>query len=302
MTHDPSPLVGLAVGDALGMPFETAEPTDERLLAWDGSYQASEYHKLRPGQWTDDTMMSLCLAESLCDRQGYDPVDVAAAYLRWYASGDFRGMGHATREALGRLASGASWETSGVQGAEGNGTAMRVGVLGAFYRRMPDSAAEFAKIDAAITHVSDEAQVGSTVIARAVALLASGLKKELLVQALIRATPAGSKIRNGLAAVRVMEMDHENAEDVLGERLPTKAHVVQTVPAAIAAFVLTEDYISCVHAAIRAGGDTDTTAAIAGGLAGAHYGLAAIPEELRSKLESYERLRRVELDLMRHNP
>jgi ADP-ribosyl-[dinitrogen reductase] hydrolase len=301
MKQNPSPLVGLAVGDALGMPFETAHMLDSRLLAWDGlSYQASSFHGLAPGQWTDDTMMSKCLAESLLERHGYDPVDAAAHYTKWFLSGERRGMGRATADALGRLARGTPWDSSGVKGAEGNGTAMRAGVLGAFYHVLPASAAEFARLDATITHQSDEAQHGSAVIAAAVALLVTGVSKKLLLSWLLTHLPSTSKIYAGLRSIQAMQAENRRVEDVLGTDLQTGAHVVQTVPAAIAALVLTDSYTACVQAAIRAGGDTDTTAAVAGGLAGAHYGYAAIPEHLTKGLEACDQLRRLELDLMQY--
>jgi ADP-ribosylglycohydrolase len=82
--------------------------------------------------------------------------------------------------------------------------------------------------------------------------------------------------------------------DVLGTVLPTGAHVVQTVPAAFAAVLLTDSYESAILAAIRAGGDTDTTAAIAGGLAGALYGRSHIPERLLQDLEDRDDLQRIE--------
>ncbi len=296
MTRDPSPLVGLAVGDALGMPFETASMFDARLLSWDGSFQPSEFHKLKPGQWTDDTMMSLCLAQSLVERQGYDAVDAAARYLAWYKSGDHRGMGNTTREALRRLSIGDDWTISGQQGAQGNGTAMRAGVLGAYYKATPNSAADFARIDATITHRSLEAEEGSVAIAVGVAYLCDAAQKWPTLEKVIAALRP-SKVRDGLVKVASLYRDKLNIGSVLGDSLQTGAHVVQTVPAAFAAFMLTSSYMEGVDASIRAGGDTDTTAAIAGGLAGAYYGHQAIPPRYLSQLEQYTELRTVESKL-----
>jgi ADP-ribosylglycohydrolase len=73
----PATLTGLAVGDALGMPFETNHFSSRRLNQWDGSFQASDFHKLDPGQWTDDTQMataltgtSTCGVPGRCEGQG----------------------------------------------------------------------------------------------------------------------------------------------------------------------------------------------------------------------------------------
>lgn len=288
-----SPLVGLAVGDALGMPFETASMFSGALLDWDGSFQPSAYHKLQPGQWTDDTMMSKLLIESLLARQGFDPVDVSTRYRDWYRSGDHRGMGRSTKEALRRLDSGVDWTLAGEKGAEGNGTAMRAGVLGAFYAGDPVSAADFARVDATLTHGSAEAEEGSAAVAMAVSLLCSGITPvAMLAEVHHRLRP--SKVRSGLQTVAGMVRDRVQAKDVLGTTLQTGAHVVQTVPAAFAAFLLTDSYFAAIDCAIRAGGDTDSTAAVAGGIAGTFYGHEAIPATYTAGLEAHDQLRAIE--------
>lgn len=290
---DRSPLIGLAVGDALGMPFETASMFSAALLAWDGSYQPSAYHKLRPGQWTDDTMMSRLLAASMVERQGYDPVDVSSHYLAWYRSGDHRGMGRSTKEALRRLDAGVEWAMAGEKGAEGNGTAMRAGIIGAFYRTDPRSAADFARLDASITHRSLEAEEGSAAVAMATTLLCMG-HTPVSMLAEVHRLLRPSKVRDGLRDVAGLVKDRVAATDVVGTRLQTGAHVVQTVPAAFAAFLLTTSYTATIDCAIRAGGDTDSTAAVAGGIAGVFYGYAAIPQVYKTGLEAHGELRALE--------
>lgn len=295
--NDQSPLVGLAVGDALGMPFETASMFEGRLLTWDGSFQASAFHRLRPGQWTDDTMMSKLLAESLVDRQGFDAADVAERYAGWFRGGDHRGMGRSTKEALRRLASGMDWTLAGEKGAEGNGTAMRAGVIGARFRRDPRSAADFARIDASITHRSIEAEEGSAAVAVALSLLCTGHTKSQLLDYVRPHLLRPSKVRSGLDTVSRMVRDGQSLMDVLAVTL-TGAHVVQTVPAAFAVLLLTSSYEEAIGAAIRAGGDTDTTAAIVGGMAGCLYGYKAIPERYRAGLERQDELRAIEVRLL----
>jgi len=96
-------LLGLAAGDAVGTTLEFKSP---------GSYAPIEDmvgggpFRLLPGQWTDDTSMALCLAESLIERQGFDPIDQLERYVRWYRQGHLSStgrcfdIGNATREAL----------------------------------------------------------------------------------------------------------------------------------------------------------------------------------------------------------
>jgi len=283
---DSATLIGLAVADALGMPFETRLPTDPFLKAWDGhTYHPSGYHRLAPGQWTDDTMMSKLLAESLVSVGAYDPADVADRYRRWYLGGDHRGMGKTTKVALAALNNGSSWSGSGVEGAEGNGTAMRIAPLGLFYRNDLNLVCELALYDSRITHKSKEAGAGSKAIAIAIALLATGCKKRELVKIVPSYLPE-CEVKRGIQKVEFYQeaggIGIAEALSLLG----TKAHVVDTVPSAIAAFVLTNSYQEAIESAIRAGGDTDTTAAVAGALAGTYYGLKGIPTEYLSKLEA----------------
>lgn len=299
-THQPSPLVGCAVADALGMPFETEPSTSEHLLAWDGTYQASEYHKLKPGQWTDDTMMSRILAESLVSCNGFYPKDVADRYRFWFAQGpeSFRGMGKATKEALGRLNSNWPWWQSGSP-SEGNGTAMRAAPLGYFYREDLATIVEFARLDSRITHRSIETEMGSVAVAIGAALLGTPgaeLGQEF-VEKVASWVDNDCKLKLGLLQVARYIAEKKPVAEALQE-IGTKAHVVQTVPAAFAALCLsTGGYEGAVRAAIFAGGDTDTTAAITGALAGIFYGYNEIPKKFTKDLEDHEKLHSLEVKL-----
>lgn len=293
--QNPSPLIGQAVGDSLGMPFETLPPDNPTLLAWDGvTYKKSDYHRLRPGQWTDDTMMAKCLAEVLVE--GFFPSRVADAYLTWFNSGDLRGMGKATKAALWRLDQGETWEFSGTEGAEGNGSAMRAAPIGAYLVKSPELIADFARVDARITHRSLEAEMGSVAVATTVALLLQGTPREHLVKTLLPALE-DCLVRRGLEKIDTFVRQGMALPDIL-RHVGTGAHVTQTVPAALSVLLLTDSFEEAVVSAIRAGGDTDTTAAIVGAFAGTHYGLDAIPEAWRSGLEQFESLRALEVTLL----
>src|SRR5690349_7550464 len=104
MRSEPATLTGLAIGDSLGMPFETHHFSSAALGDWDGAFQSGATNSVqperKPGQWTDDTKMAIALAESLVQCSIYDPVDVSAKYVEWYKSGDLRGIGKTTREAM----------------------------------------------------------------------------------------------------------------------------------------------------------------------------------------------------------
>jgi len=293
MAEDPSTLIGQGVADALGMPFETRKPDDPFLVNWDGTYQASEYHQLRPGQWTDDTMMAKIVMESLYICGGFYPRDIAQRYQHWYLAGPLRGMGTTTKKAMQNLRAGMSWSESGIVGAEGNGTAMRAAPFGAFYQEDPFTAAQFARMEANITHKSLEAEEGSAAVAVAVSLLWTGAEPKEVVAKTMEYLRE-SKVKLALNRLVFYQKSNDVSASEALKLFGTKAHVVQTVPSAFAAFVLTASYEEAVLTSIRSGGDTDTTAAIAGALAGTYYGFKAIPKKYREGLEDWEHLRKIE--------
>ena len=295
---DPCPLTGLAIGDALGMPFETHAFGSEALQKWDGSFlPGAGLNALQPerqaGEWTDDTKMALALAQTLVEVRTYDPVVAAEKYMIWYLSGDHRGMGKATKEAMDRALLGHHWNQSGVLHAQGNGTAMRVAPLGFYFRRSLTTVADMARIDARITHRDIEAEEGSVAVALAVAILSEKIapKDRLLtpILELIRSDPQSSTVT--LLETKLLDLQKylETSADTAGtlKRLlesGTKAHVVETVPAAFLCFLRTASFKDAVELAVRAGGDSDTTAAITGALAGAYYGT----EQVQPYLEQLE--------------
>jgi ADP-ribosyl-[dinitrogen reductase] hydrolase len=301
---NPAPLTGLAIGDALGMPFETESPLATRLASWTGDYQSSGFHRLQPGQFTDDTQMSLAVAEAILENQFYDPGVAAKKYLDWFVSGNCRGIGTSTRQAMQNLAHGKEWHASGIEGAEGNGTAMRAPPIGAHQNRGTErlrAAAHWARIDAAITHRSDEAKEGSAAIAVATSHLCSGGKKSDLLTTVLEHTEK-SRVRFALEDIHRAVRRGETLGGFLKTRdwllSGVSSHVVQSVPAAFAMFLYSEDFEATVKNAIKLGGDTDSVASMAGALAGAFYGYEAIPESLRTPLERQADIRAIELKLL----
>ena len=301
---NPAPLTGLAIGDALGMPFETESPLSTHLASWTGDYQASGFHRLKPGQFTDDTQMSLALAESILENKFYEPSIAAKKYLAWFVSGDCRGIGGNTRKAMQNLAQGKDWHAAGIEQAEGNGTAMRAAPIGAHQNRGTErlrASAHWARIDAAITHKSEEAKEGSAAMAVAVSHLCSGGRKADLLTTVLEQV-AKSRIRYALEDVyRAVRRG-----DSLGDFLKTKEwllagvspHVTQSVPAAFTVFLWSENFEDTVKNAVKMGGDTDSVAAMAGALAGSLYGIEGIPKTLLDPLERASDIRGVELRLL----
>ena len=106
MAKKHSTMLGLAVGDALGQPFEFASIDAIIRSGWDGSMIYGDVWRLQPGQWTDDTKMALCIAESLLEQKEFQLSHVAQKYVEWVETGDLRGIGNTCGAAIRRIAAG----------------------------------------------------------------------------------------------------------------------------------------------------------------------------------------------------
>lgn len=290
-------LLGTAVGDALGVPFETKLVNYEPLVKWDGkTFLGSEHHKLQPGQYSDDTQMSLMVAESLIDNHGFNPDDLAARYVDWIVSGRARGYGKTTLMAVENLQSGKHWSESGIAGSYGNGTAMRAAPFGVYFRNDLRSLINIVKIDSAITHASEDAEAGALAIALTAAYAVNNDLDKLLDK-LYEQLP-NSKVKSIVYSLdSLINSEYITPSQAL-RVLGTKANVIETVPSALYCFLKFDNYQDAVLAAIKAGGDTDTTAAIVGALFGAKDGIKAIDKSFHT-VEDFDKL--ISLDSQLYN-
>lgn len=292
-------LVGCAVGDALGNPFEMKMANYQPLQEWDGQFkEGGTFWHGQPGQYTDDTLMSIALATSLVEYNGFNLRDVGAKYLAWMESGNTRGIGGTTAKALTRLKLGYSIEEAGVSHnengtpASGNGTAMRASPIGLFYRNDLEKLIEVAMADAAITHNSHEPKMGSVAVALGAALAAKKdnnlfLPHHILEEVHEVMAPSIVKDKLALAIAHIKnDSDPKQALAAIG----AGGYVPETVGAAFYCFATGQDFTEVVVMAVKAGGDTDTTAAVAGALAGTYYGLEGIPDSYKDKVENFELL------------
>lgn len=292
-------LVGIGTGDAYGVPFETMPWFADELLAWDGRLvdAGGGFHGCKRGQYSDDTQMSLCLAKALIREGGFRVETVAAAYLDWYRSGEARGMGGSIRKALEAMDRGTPIDQCGQKGAKGNGTAMRALPLGLWYWRDLNRIAEVAELDARLTHDRDEAVDGSYAVAMLGAILANGQKPRegrapipaRLVDGVRMGLPKGTALM-GNALARAVEVSQKADKTAALAELAAELEggVVETVGTALAVVLMATSYREAVELSIRAGGDTDTRAAIAGGLVSLYY---PVPEEMSRQIDGVGELR-----------
>ncbi len=271
-------LLGLAVGDAVGAALEFCPKP--RFAVLDDMTQGGPHHLAR-GQWTDDTAMALALADSLAVAPGLDPADLMRRFLDWRDTGAYSctgtcfDIGKATRAALERLRrTGEPLAGSADPEASGNGALMRLAPVAIRHWRDLEALQAVAAVQTRTTHGSPATLVASAVFAD---LLADAIAGAPLPEVL--ASAAAGRIEGGWRGL------HRDAVEGSG-------WVVQSLQAAVWAVSRTTDFRSAVLLAANLGDDADTTAAIAGQLAGAIYGAAGIPPEWldalawRGRLES----------------
>lgn len=288
-------LVGCAIGDALGGPFEMKPAASPSLLSWDGQFkEGGTFWWGQPGQYTDDTLMSLALATSLVEFQGFNPEDVGLKYLAWMESGNTRGIGGTTAAALTNLKFGSTYLTSGLthndgKPACGNGTAMRASPIGVWYRNDIPKLLEVAVTDAGITHNSLEPKMGSVAVALGTAFLANGTHDPMTVLLEVKDIVTDSIVKEKLELAISHLKDETDVKVALAD-IGSRGYVPETVGAAFYCLAATDNFRDAVVLAVKAGGDTDTTAAIVGAMAGSFYGLDAIPSEYKDGVENFELL------------
>lgn len=279
-------LIGLAVGDALGAVVEHERPgTFEPVTDMLGGGRLGR----AAGEWTDDTAMALCLAESLVESAGFDAVDQMRRYVRWMREGHLSATGRTAVVGRTSLAAISRFEKTGEVGAApkdaksaGNGSLMRLAPVPLFYATDPRAAMDRAAESSRTTHAAHAAVDACRYFAGLiVGALAGASKDELLA-------PRYSPVPGYFDTAPLHDEVDEVACGSFHRREPPEiegaGYVVRTLEAALWAFDSSDEFANGCLLAVNLGGDADTTAAIYGQLAGAHYGVHAIPGGWRMRL------------------
>ncbi|MEW2544869.1 ADP-ribosylglycohydrolase family protein [Streptomyces sp. NPDC047002] len=262
-------LEGLATGDAFG---ERWSPRFREPEAARAHIRARRTPAEPAWPWTDDTALALALYRVLAERGTVDQDRLAACFGLAYDAHPGRGYGYGMHVLLpALLAEPASWRRLAPGlfdgGSLGNGAAMRVAPLGAWFADDLDRAAKEAALSAEVTHAHPEGVAGAVAVAVAAALSARG---ELALDAVADATPAGA-VRDGL--VRAAALPRTTAPDDAAALLGngTGARADDTVPFAVwTAARHPDDLPSALWATAEPLGDVDTTCAITAGIVAAH--------------------------------
>ena len=270
--------IGGMIGDAVGAIFENNVPDNQGAIALTHPHW----------QTTDDTQLTLATLESIVEHQGVFPEKIAQRFLEWFQQKRLVGLGSATLQALQGLQVGGHWALVGRSGefAAGNGAAMRIAPLAFVLDPIWDRV--LIKDVCNITHKNDEAYVGALAVLLAMHFISADLwtDNDVLWDYLVQELP-DTKTRD---ALKLAKQFPAMSIELFAANFGNSGYVVETVSLALFAASKVKDigFEAMLQAIIRAGGDTDTIASIAGQVAGTWLGLGGLPEKLLMKAKKME--------------
>jgi ADP-ribosyl-[dinitrogen reductase] hydrolase len=279
-------LLGMAVGDALGTTLEFKPPgTFEPISDIIGGGPFA----LAPGQWTDDTSMGLCLAESLISCSGFNAVDQLERYVRWWRHGHLSSTG--TCFDIGSRTSGALAEFERThasrpdgtdEAAAGNGSIMRLAAVPVAYAGVIDDAVRYSGLSSTTTHPARRCVDACRFLGALIASAVTGTpKQELLSDTFWR----WGALDREIAEIAAGSFKRRQPPEITGS-----GFVVRSLEAALWALHNSRSFRDGALLAVNLGNDADTTGAVYGQLAGAIYGESAIPEQWRRVLASGDQI------------
>lgn len=262
-----SAILGFVAADALGVPFEFKQRDTFSVTGMTGFGT----HNQPAGTWSDDSSMLLATLESFIETEELDLDDIMERFVSWFDENEYCphgvcfDIGHTTLTAIGKYKSGYSATRCGGRGFKdnGNGSLMRILPI-AFIEHSVDDILDLS----ALTHAHEISLMACRLYIQIAENLMHGMNKE-----------------DAITHLRCCVDECERIPKLKGiprEIIKSSGYVIDSFEAAVWCFVNSESYKECVIKAVELGEDTDTVAAIAGGLAGIYYGIGGelgIPEE-----------------------
>ena len=271
-------LLGLATGDALGTTVEfkaRGSFTPLTDIVGGGPF------RLQAGQWTDDTSMALCLAHSLLDSKGFDANDQMVRYNNWRVNGYMSSNGRCfdigvtVSEAISQyLNSNDPFSGPTNPFSAGNGSLMRLAPIPMLYSPDIEQVIHFAKQSSRTTHGAQESVEACAYFATLLHAAFSGIDKQSLLECSLY--QANTR--------KIVEIQALHYLDKSIDQIKGSGYVVESLEAALWCFAKTDNFSDAILTAANLGDDADTTAAICGQIAGAFYGIDAIPEAWQQKI------------------
>lgn len=287
-------LLGLAAGDAVGTTVEfkpRGSFTPLTDMVGGGPFG------LEPGQWTDDTSMALCLGTSLLEMEGFDAADQMNRYVRWWKEGYLSSngrcfdIGNTVRQALQRFReTGDPMAGATDPYSAGNGSIMRLAPVVLFFFPEAEAVDRYAAESSMTTHGAREAIASCRMLASVLVAALEGRPKEEVLGALSPAQWMSPRLRE-IAQGGFMEKDESEIRGT--------GYVVESLEAALWSFWSTSSFKEAILTAANLGDDADTTAAVCGQIAGAHYGASGIPKGWLELLAMKEEISEMALGCMR---
>jgi len=276
-------LLGLAIGDALGTTLELCEPNTFTPI---DDILGGGVFNLKPGYWTDDTSMALCLAESLISKNGFDAQDQMDRYSKWYkdgylsSTGECFGIGATTCKALERYQSYGEPYSSDIDPlSAGNGSLMRLSPIPLAFHRNFEQTVKFAALSSKTTHGSQDAVDACKYYAALIYAALNGVSKSEMLE------PYYSPIDDYWVMNPVVENVDKIIQGLYKIKNPPEingsGYVVDSMEAALWALYNSDNFKDGALLAVNLGNDADTTGAVYAQLAGAYYGFDAIPKSWR---------------------
>ncbi|SKB12689.1 conserved exported hypothetical protein [Planktothrix sp. PCC 11201] len=281
-----SGLIGVCVGDALGVPVEFTSRQD-RLKNPITTMTGYGTHRQPPGTWSDDSSLMLCLADSLC--QGYNLKAIAASFCRWRyhqewaANGLVFDIGGTTNNAIKNLQN----EVNPVEAGEtdersnGNGSLMRILPMAYLYSSVSFyQLIQWVHECSCLTHGHLRSQIACGIYISIAVKLLQGLDlKSAYLQGIEAIKPIYYHPSLTIESSRFDRVLRGNIDQLSTDEIQSGGYVIHTLEASLWCLLTTSSYPEAVLKAVNLGEDTDTTAAVTGGLAGIYYGLNNIPSE-----------------------
>jgi ADP-ribosylglycohydrolase len=288
---------GALAGDALGVPveFQDRETLRKNPVT---AMRGFGTHRQPAGTWSDDSSLLLCTVDSLAACGQFDPADLGRRFVRWERDGYWTphgvvfDIGIATSHAISDLARRTPPEEAGgadVQ-SNGNGSLMRILPIALWFRAAPDAElATLAQRASSLTHRHPRSQMACALYC-------------LLVRELLTGTAPADALRTALQAFgrvfvqppflaerRHFQMiERGNIAEAAERDVASSGYVIHTLTASVWCLLTSASFEETVLKAVNLGSDTDTTGTVAGGLAGARYGLGSIPAAWKNHLARHD--------------
>lgn len=303
-----SSIYGLAVGDALGVPWEASKRDTFKCTGMRGYGR----HNQPPGTWSDDTALTLATLDAITTFSGIKRLNLKKIkynFIQWREFGKFSidnntfDIGVSTKKAIAKMVMGYPLDECGnnTDVSKGNGSLMRM-IPVAFYLKNEKDYEKKRKICyfmSSITHATDECKIAChfyvELVIKIVNRIQSQDSKDVNVEQLINETIKAMKdelMMNNKIKEENKKNEKRPFERIVNHSLPklsleeirSHGYVIDTLEAALWCILKNDNYKDTVLCAVNLGHDTDTVAAVAGGIAGILYGYEAIPQEWINQL------------------